>query len=207
MADFQRLMGHTIGIWYRSIGHCNTVRFTDKKNASIGNAYCSIVLAFMKITTKIIETISFLLSIGSILLASAAFAGLATDAKSTPSAPPVEKKKETKETPIFSFWDGRLVFDIEERMRLEIRDHNRTFSGVHDISDGAWLLNRFRLGLAFTPVPWVKLYGQTQDAREAFSDRPNIPGVNSAEGDDEWDLRQAYVALRSEEHTSELQSR
>ena len=122
------------------------------------------------------------------------WAGDQHDAKTT-SSPPVEKKKETKETPIFSFWDGRLVFDIEERMRLEIRDHNRTFSGVHDISDGAWLLNRFRLGLAFTPVPWVKLYGQTQDAREAFSDRPNIPGVNSAEGDDEWDLRQAYVAL------------
>ena len=34
-----------------------------------------------------------------------------------------------------------------------------------------------------------------QDSREAYSVRPNIPGVQGAEGDDEFDLRQAYIAL------------
>jgi hypothetical protein len=111
------------------------------------------------------------------------------------TAPKVEKKKENKEAPVLSFWDGRLVLDIEERMRFEAREHNRTFSSVDDITDGAWLLNRFRVGLAFIPTSWVKLYGQTQDAREAFSERPNIPGVNGAEGTDQWDLRQAYIAF------------
>ena len=64
---------------------------------------------------------------------------------------------------------------------------------VDDDNDDSWLLNRFRLGLAFKPVSWLKIYGQTQDAREAFSDRSNVPGVRSAEGDDPFDLRQGYI--------------
>ncbi|MEO7724458.1 MAG: alginate export family protein [Chthoniobacterales bacterium] len=97
---------------------------------------------------------------------------------------------------LLTFWDGQLTLDLEERMRGESRADNRDFnSAVHDNNDDSWLLNRFRLGLAFKPVSWLKVYGQTQDAREAFSDRPNIPGVRSAEGDDIFDLRQAYVAL------------
>jgi hypothetical protein len=110
----------------------------------------------------------------------------------TAPQPPVEKK----ETNPFSFYDGRVVFDIEERMRAEIRENNRDFdSSIDDDNDDAWLLNRFRLGLALKPVSWLKLYGQTQDAREAFSDRSNIPGVRGAEGDDTFDLRQAYISL------------
>jgi hypothetical protein len=111
-----------------------------------------------------------------------------------PSPPPVEKKGVNP----LSFWDGKIVFDIDERVRFEVRDNNRDFDAGpnhHEITDDAWLLNRFRLGMAFVPTPWVKLYGQTQDSREAFSDRPNIPGVNGAEGDDQWDLRQAYIAI------------
>ena len=118
-----------------------------------------------------------------------------TVAKSA-SPPLVEKKKETKEKSFLSFWDGRLVIDIEERIRGEIRENNRDFNAAaHDDTDDSWLLNRFRFGLAVKPVSWLKLYGQGQDSREAFSDRANIPGVHGAEGDDEWDLRQAYVAL------------
>ena len=111
-----------------------------------------------------------------------------------PAAPPSATGK--AEANFLSFWDGRLVIDIEERVRGEIRDNTRDFdSSISDDNDDAWLLNRFRFGLALKPVSWLKLYGQGQDSREAFSDRANIPGVRSAEGDDEWDLRQGYVAL------------
>jgi hypothetical protein len=117
------------------------------------------------------------------------------DAKSVPPSP-IEKKKETKETSLLSFWDGRLIFDIEERIRAEIRENNRDFdSSINDDNDDSWLLNRFRLGLAVKPVSWLKVYGQMQDVREAFSDRANIPGIHGAEGDDEADLRQAYISL------------
>jgi hypothetical protein len=118
---------------------------------------------------------------------SIAFAGGSPVLKAT--APPANSS-------LLSFWDGRLVFDLEERIRGEVRENNRDFdSSIHDDNDDSWLLNRFRIGLAFKPVTWLKIYGQTQDSREAFSDRANIPGVRSAEGDDRFDLRQAYIAL------------
>jgi hypothetical protein len=41
----------------------------------------------------------------------------------------------------------------------------------------------------------AQIVWQLQDSREAYSVRPNIPGVQGAEGDDEFDLRQAYIAL------------
>jgi hypothetical protein len=117
---------------------------------------------------------------------SATLTGLDVPSSSTPRPDPN----------FLSFCDGRVVFDIEERIRGEVRENNRDFdSSVHDDNDDSWLLNRFRLGLALKPVTWLKIYGQTQDAREAFSDRANIPGVRSAEGDDIFDLRQGYVAL------------
>ena len=113
-----------------------------------------------------------------------------TKSKQTPA------KTEKKETSLLSFLDGKIVFDIEERIRGELRENNRDFdSSIDDDNDDAWLLNRFRLGLAVKPISWLKLYGQTQDVREAFSDRANIPGVRSAEGDDVFDLRQASISL------------
>lgn len=94
------------------------------------------------------------------------------------------------------FWNGRLVIDLEERIRGEVRENNRDFdSSLHDDNDDSWLLSRFRVGLACKPVSWLTIYGQAQDSREAFSDRANIPGVRGAEGDDIFDLRQAYIAL------------
>ena len=63
-----------------------------------------------------------------------------------------------------SFCDGKLVLDLEERIRGEVRENNRDFdSAAHDDNDDSWLLNRFRIGLAFKPVSWLKIYGQTQD--------------------------------------------
>jgi hypothetical protein len=108
----------------------------------------------------------------------------------------VTAKMEKTESNPFSLWDGRLVFDLEERVRIEARENNRDFdSSLDDDNDDSWLLNRFRFGLAIKPVSWLKLYGQLQDVREAYSDRANIPGIHGAEGDDAADLRQAYIAI------------
>ena len=107
-----------------------------------------------------------------------------------------KKTEKKEETTLLTFADGKIIFDIEERVRGEIRENNRDFdSAIDDDNDDSWLLNRFRFGLAVKPVSWLKLYGQTQDAREAFSDRPNVPGVRSADGDDPFDLRQGYLSL------------
>lgn len=95
-----------------------------------------------------------------------------------------------------SFWDGAVAFDVEEQVRGEVRENNRDFdSSIEDNTDDSWLIHRFRLGMAVRPASWFKFYAQTQDAREAFSGRPNIPGVRGAEGDDIFDLRQASIVL------------
>ena len=121
--------------------------------------------------------------------------GRAGDRLTGESAPPPPVTK-MADANFLSFWDGRLVIDIEERVRVEYRENTRDFdSSKADDNDDSWLLNRFRFGLAVKPVSWLKVYGQGQDSREADSDRANIPGVRSAEGDDEWDLRQGYVAF------------
>lgn len=94
------------------------------------------------------------------------------------------------------FFDDTLCLDIQERVRFEIRNNNFDFNdSVNDLADDAWLLQRFRIGMLWKPTPWLKLYAQGQDAREFDSDRPNIPGFIGAEGDDNFDLRQAWIEL------------
>src|SRR5438876_3127965 len=117
---------------------------------------------------------------------------LEADAKSTPPPPPVDKK----EVNPLCFLDGKICFDIQERLRWENRFNNFDFNTpVDSLTDDNWFLNRFRLGVAIKPIDWLKLYAQTQDAREWYSDRPNTPGVMGAEGNDNFDLRQAYIQL------------
>src|SRR4030095_12990989 len=117
---------------------------------------------------------------------------LVPDAKSTPSPQPVEKKEAIP----FCFLYGKICFDIQERFRWENRNNNFDFnSAVDSLTDDNWFLNRFRIGVAIKPVDWLKIYAQTQDSREWYSDRPNTPGVMGAEGDDNFDLRQAYLQL------------
>ncbi|HEY5891960.1 MAG TPA: alginate export family protein [Chthoniobacterales bacterium] len=102
----------------------------------------------------------------------------------------------TPETNPLSFFDGALVFDVQERIRGEYRENNYDFnSAVDAVTDDSWLLLRFRLGLAIKPVSWLKIYAQAQDSREAYSDRADIPNVNGAEGDDAFDLRQGYIMI------------
>ena len=125
---------------------------------------------------------------GSVLLA------LNVSALSGPAGKTDAKLEKKTDKPLLSFADGLVQFDVEARARFEARNNNRDFDdSINDDNDDSWVLTRFRLGLALKPVPWLKLYAQTQDVREIDSDRPNIPGVRGTEGGDEFDLRQAYV--------------
>ena len=95
-----------------------------------------------------------------------------------------------------SFLDGRIIFDVQERIRWEIRDNNFDFSDALDSpTDDNWFLQRFRIGMLIKPVSWLKIYGQGQDSREIYSDRADYPGLFAAEGDDSFDLRQAYIEI------------
>jgi len=91
---------------------------------------------------------------------------------------------------------GALCFDVQERLRVEGRENNYDFnSALHSKNDGTWLLNRFRLGAKWEPTSWFKFYVQGQDSREFFSERTKIPGTVGAEGNDAFDLRQAYIEI------------
>lgn len=106
----------------------------------------------------------------------------------TPVAPPPSNP--------LSFADGKVVFDFEEKLRFEFRENNFDFNSANNaLTDDSWLLEHTRLGLMLKPTPWFKFYVQGQDAREFDSDRPNVPGVLGAEGDDTFDFRQLYIEL------------
>lgn len=91
---------------------------------------------------------------------------------------------------------GNFTFDVQERMRYEMRDNNFDFnSAVNGVQDAAWLLQRFRLGVGYDVNPWIKLYIQGQDVREIGGDRGHAIGVNGAEGDDIFDVLKAYVQI------------
>jgi hypothetical protein len=95
-----------------------------------------------------------------------------------------------------SFFDGRLVFDLHERLRFEARENNFDFNDAIDSpTDDGWLLQRFRVGVKIKPVDWLTIYAQGQDVREIGSDRTNIIGQLGAEGDDSFDLRQGFVQI------------
>lgn len=105
----------------------------------------------------------------------------------------VEKKAEANP---LCFLDGKICIDIQERIRFEGRENTFDFnSAVDSLTDDVFFLQRFRIGIAIKPVDWLKLYAQGQDAQEWGSDRPDIPGTLGAEGDDNFDLRQAYVQI------------
>lgn len=107
----------------------------------------------------------------------------------------IEQKMAGTYNPL-SFYDGALVFDVQERVRVELRDNNFDFnSDVNVPTDDTWLLQRFRLGVMVKPVDWFKTYVQGQDTREFESERKSVPFVLGSEGDDPFDLRQGYVEV------------
>ncbi|MDB6139711.1 MAG: hypothetical protein JWO94_2783, partial [Verrucomicrobiaceae bacterium] len=131
------------------------------------------------------------LLLASLLPALSAHAG--DTSKAPPKAPVTPLPEEANP---LSFADGRIVFDFEERMRFEYRENNFDFNSANKaLTDDSWLLQRARLGVTIKPASWFKIYVQGQDTREFDSDRPNIPGVMGAEGDNTFDLRQAYLQI------------
>ncbi len=108
-----------------------------------------------------------------------------------------EKKTDTKPADdALTFADGLLTLDILDRLRFEERKNNGSFNNnAADPSNGGVVLNQLRVGLAIKPADWIKIYGQTQDLRQWYGKRGNVPGVSGAQGDDSFDIRQAYVEL------------
>jgi|GEM_PF-217436 len=88
-----------------------------------------------------------------------------------------------------------LKFDAEVRVRGEWTENVRDFnSDLNASDDDGWLITRTRLGVAWQPIDWLKLYAQGQDSMEAFSGRPHDT-LGGANGNDHFDLRQAYLAI------------
>ncbi|MEY4484028.1 MAG: hypothetical protein RL693_1480, partial [Verrucomicrobiota bacterium] len=128
----------------------------------------------------------------SILLATAS-AGFSGEPAPAKNAAPVQPK--AAENPL-SFYDGKLIFDFQERLRFESRENNFDFNdGIDSLTDDSWFEQRARLGMKITPNDWFSFYVQGQSSLELDADRPSIPGVLGAEGDDAIDLRQAYIKL------------
>ncbi len=124
--------------------------------------------------------------ISGILAATPALAG-------TPVTPASKPADQAKLQPL-TFANGLITLDYEGRARFEARNNNRDFDNrVNDDNDDSWVVTRLRLGVGIKPTSWLRFYAQTQDARELGSDRPNTPGIRGSEGDDTFDLRQAYV--------------
>jgi hypothetical protein len=95
-----------------------------------------------------------------------------------------------------SLLDGKILLDVQERLRWEVRSNNFDFSDqANALTDNSWLLQRFRIGMQVRPVDWLTFYIQAQDSREVGGERARIPGATGAEGDDYFDLRLAYVEL------------
>ncbi|MFN0126519.1 MAG: alginate export family protein [Verrucomicrobiales bacterium] len=119
------------------------------------------------------------------LTATAAFTSWVHAGTPAPTPPPPEI--ETPQRKVFAW-------EVQERARWEIKDNVFDFNDSLDsINDDNWLLNRFRLGFTLKPTDWFTFYAQGQDSREWFSDRPDTPGAFGAEGNDAFDLRQAYA--------------
>lgn len=128
-----------------------------------------------------------------------------SSAKAIVEKTPAEKKPELS---LLCFDDGKLCFDVQERVRFEARENNFDFSdGDDSLTDDSWLLQRFRIGVACKPTDWLKIYAQAQDSHEWYSDRPNIPEVMGSEGDDNFDLRQAICRSVRNRSTSRLAER
>ena len=130
------------------------------------------------------------------VLTSLALATLAANAGESPAGKAPAPPPPAPAANPLSFFGGKLVLDVEARVRFEARENNFDFNdSVDSLTDDSWLLQRVRFGALFAPTSFLKLYAQGQDSREFFSDRPDIPGQLGAEGNDKLDLRQAWIEV------------
>ncbi len=127
---------------------------------------------------------------GAVLLLSLLTAALAAGAAdSRPAAPAATAFK-----PV-TFDAGKGVFELVERLRYENRRENFDFnSAAHSPTDGSWFVQRLRIGFTWKPDPGMSLQLQLQDAREWGSERPKVPFILGAEGNDALDLRIASIS-------------
>lgn len=89
-----------------------------------------------------------------------------------------------------------LKWNFQSRARGEMRQNVYDFDSSRSaVTDDSWLLIRLRLGVEWQPVEWLLVALQAQDVRESFSNRPDIPLQNGAEGDDAFDLRLASIEV------------
>jgi hypothetical protein len=111
----------------------------------------------------------------------------AADATPAPKPVPAPLKPLT-------FDDGKGVFELVERLRYENRSDNFDFnSAAHSPTDDSWFVQRLRVGFTWKPDPGLAVQLQLQDAREWGSDRPKVPFILGAEGNDALDLRIASI--------------
>ena len=100
------------------------------------------------------------------------------------------------ETHPLSIAAGTLLFDTHMNTRFEARENSNDFnSAVNSPTDASWLLIRLRLGALYQSASWFQLYAQGQDIRELGGSRPNNVGAFGADGDDVFDILQAWVNL------------
>ena len=93
-----------------------------------------------------------------------------------------------------TFDDGRGNVEVTERLRFESRDNNFDFdSSAHSVTDDSWFVQRLRLGFGWKADAGWSLQVQLQDARELGSERPKVPFILGAEGNDALDLRLAAI--------------
>jgi hypothetical protein len=129
------------------------------------------------------------------LAAALVIAGCSLESNAGTASAPAAPQKAPEANPL-SFAGGILTIDLQEKLRWEVRDNNFDFnSAVNVATDDNWFLQKARIGLKFKPTSWLTFYVQGQDSREWLSDRTDTPGVLGAEGDDPFDLRQAYIEI------------
>ena len=126
-------------------------------------------------------------AIVSLLLLGAALSARAADASPVSGLPATLKP--------FTFDSGRGVVELIERLRFEDRRENFDFnSAAHSPTDDSWFVHRLRAGFTWKPDPGLSVQLQLQDAREWGSERPKVPFILGAEGNDALDLRIAAVS-------------
>ena len=95
-----------------------------------------------------------------------------------------------------TFDGGRGTFEAIERLRFESRRDNFDFDArAHSPTDDSWFVQRLRLGATWKQSSDLALQAQLQDAREFGSERPKVPFILGAEGNDALDLRLAAVTF------------
>ena len=97
-------------------------------------------------------------------------------------------------SPAITFGDGHGTIEVIERLRFESRENTFDFdSTAHAPTDDSWFVQRLRLGLAWKADAGWSAQVQLQDARELGSERPKVPFILGAEGNDALDLRLATL--------------